>query len=78
MFKSFVNEKSFSAEITLNGTPNLKVTEDKPENFQTKKVDINVLIARAQVIKDKQYKKNIYIFIFFLSILVLVGVYLSL
>ena len=72
-----MNEKSISAEITLNGIPNLKETEDKPENFQTKKVDINVLIARAQEIKDKQYKKNTFIFIFSLSILVLVGVYLS-
>ena len=75
-----MSEKGFEAEITFNETPNLKVTEDKPlksENFQIKKVDINVLIARAQEVKDKQHKKNILIIIFSLSILLGLGIHLS-
>ena len=75
-----MSEKGFEAEISFDETPNLKVTEDKPlkpENFQIKKVDINVLIARAQEVKDKQHKKNILIFIFSLSILIGIGIHLS-
>ena len=73
-------EKGFETEITLNETPNFKATDERPlksENFRIKKVDINVLKARAQKIKDKQYKNSVIIFTFFLTILIVAGVYLT-
>ena len=57
MFKLTMNEKGFDAEITLNETPNFEVAEEKPLKMskkQSKKVDINVLKARAKSIQDKE------------------------
>ena len=73
-------EKGLDPEITLNETPNYKMTGNKPLNsidLKNKKVDINVLIARAQKLKDKQYKNSAIIFTFFLTILIVAGVYLT-
>ena len=73
-------EKSLKTEITLNETPNFKVIEERPlnkENNQTKKVDINVLKARVQRIESKEKKKNIFIFVFILTVLAVVGIYVS-
>ena len=75
-----MNEKGFEAGTTLNETPNFDVTEEKPLKYNDKKpqkVDINVLKARAQVIQDKENRKNILIFIFFVVILGTIGIYLS-
>ena len=75
-----MNEKGLEAEITFDETQNLKVTEEKslnPNNNRSKKVDINILKARAQEIQNKENRKNIFIFIFFLFILGVVGIYLS-
>ena len=66
--------------MTLNETPQLNETVDKPleTNYnQSKKVDINVLKARVQEIHSKEQKRNIFIFVFFLSALAILGVYLS-
>ena len=44
-------EKGFESEITLDETPHFGVAEEKPLKSikkQSKKVDINVLKARAQ------------------------------
>ena len=73
-------EKSLKTEITLNETPNFKVIEERrlnKENNQTKKVDINVLKARVQRIESKEKKKNIFIFVFILTVLAVVGIYVS-
>mgnify|MGYP001177585293 FL=1 len=75
-----MNEKGFESEITLDRTPNYSVTEEKPLKIskkQSKKVDINVLKARAQEIENKESRKNISIFIFFLLMLGAFGIYLS-
>ena len=75
-----MNEKGFESDITLDETPNFSVTEEKPlnqGNNQTKKVDINVLKARAQNAENKESRKNILIFIFFLIMLGVFGIYLS-
>ena len=75
-----MNEKGFESDITLDETPNFSVTEEKPFKItkkQSKKVDINVLKARAQEIENKQSRKNISIFIFFLLMLGAFGIYLS-
>ena len=75
-----MNEKGFEAEITFDETPNFEVPEEKPlksSNNQLKKVDINVLKARAQEIQNKENRKNIFIFISLLIIIGVLGVYLS-
>ena len=75
-----MSEKGFESEITLEKTPNFGVTEEKPLKIskkQSKKVDINVLKARAQEIENKESRKNISIFIFFLLMLGVFGIYLS-
>ena len=73
-------EKSLKTEITLNETPNFKVIAERPlnkENNQTKKVDINVLKARVKRIESRERKKNIFIFVFILTVLAVVGIYVS-
>ena len=75
-----MSDKGFEADISLNQTPNFEVTDEKPlksNQIKQKKVDINVLKARAQEIQDKENRKNVFIFIFFLIILGAVGIYLS-
>tara|TARA_B110000003_G_C16263385_1_gene383905 strand:+ start:327 stop:557 length:231 start_codon:yes stop_codon:yes gene_type:complete len=75
-----MNEKGFETEITLKETPNFVVTEEKPLNFEenrSKKVDINILKARAQKVQDRESRKNILTLIFFLLIIGIVGIYLS-
>jgi|TARA_B100000902_G_scaffold198279_1_gene189201 hypothetical protein len=76
-----MNDKGFDAEITLGETPNFQVAEEKPlkkTNLdRPKKVDINVLKARVQEIQNKENKKNISIFIFFLTALAFLGIFLS-
>ena len=75
-----MNDKGFESDITLDETPHFVVTEEKPlktSKKQSKKVDINVLKARAQEIENKESRKNISIFIFFLLMLGVFGIYLS-
>ncbi len=75
-----MNKKGFDAEITLNKTLEFNNSVEKPlkkEINQVKKVDINVLKARAQEAQDKENKKNISIFIVFLLALSAAGIYLS-
>ena len=75
-----MSEKGFESEITLDKTPHFGVTEEKPlkaSKKQSKKVDINILKARAQEIENKESRKNISIFIFFLLMLGVFGIYLS-
>ena len=75
-----MNEKGFEWEITLGETPHFGVTEEKPlkaSKKQSKKVDINILKARAQEIENKESRKNISIFVFFLLMLGVFGIYLS-
>ena len=79
MVKLTMFEKGLEADVSFNETPNVKDKADKP--FKNKenqiKVDINVLKARAQQLQDKENKKNIITFIFFLVLLGTVGIYLS-
>lgn len=75
-----MTEKGFEAEISLNETPNFNVAVEKPLNSdkeRIKKVDINVLKARAQEAQNKENKKNIFIFIFFLTVIASLGIVLS-
>ena len=75
-----MEEKGFDTEITLNKTPEFKVSEEKPliNNInRTKKVDINILKDRLQQIQNREQKKNISIFISFLLIIGILGIFLS-
>ena len=72
--------KGFEAEIDLRETPNLEATADKPlkqEEIQNRKVDINVLKARAKATQDKENFRNTIVIIFFLAILVAAGIFFS-
>ena len=79
MVKLNMIEKGFEADVSFNETPNVKSKADKPlkDKENQIKVDINVLKARAQQLQDKENKKNIITFIFFLVLLGTVGIYLS-
>ena len=79
MVKLTMFEKGFEADVSFNETPNVKGKADKPlkDKENQIKVDINVLKARAQQLQDKENKKNIITFIFFLVLLGTVGIYLS-
>ena len=75
-----MNEKGFEAEINLEETPNYIVSVEKPLNLEkneVKKVDINVLKARAQDIEKKEDRKNIAILFFLLLLIASIGIYLS-
>ena len=72
--------KGFEADFTLDETPDFEDAVDKPLKFEKKhikKVDINVLKARAQEIQNKENRKNIFILAFFIIALAAVGIYLS-
>ena len=75
-----MNIKGFEAEIDLRETPNLEATADKPlkqEEIQNRKVDINVLKARAKATQDKENFRNTIVIIFFLAILGAAGIFFS-
>ena len=75
-----MNNKGFSDNSTIVETPNDASIIEKPlksKENQTKKVDINVLKARAQEIQNKENRINIFIFFFLLVIVGIVGIYLS-
>jgi hypothetical protein len=62
--------KGLEAEINMDETPNLKVSDDRPlkdSNNQSKKVDINVLKARVQELQNKENKKKYFYFYFFFN-----------
>ena len=60
-------------------TPNLKTDADKPLNSSNikKRVDINVLKARAKALQDKENTRNTIIIIFFLISLGGAGIFFS-
>ena len=64
----------------MDATPKTINDADKPlksEETLNKRVDINVLKARAQDAQNKENRKNILIFVFFLISLGAIGIYLS-
>ena len=80
MFKSVMNNKGFEAEVDLQETPNLEMVAEKPlnsEEIRKRRVDINVLKARAKAIQDKENFKNTTIVIIFLLIIGAIGIYFS-
>ena len=64
----------------INETSKIIDDADKPlktDEIKNKKVDINVLKARAQAIQDKEYRKNTFYLILFVIVLGVVGIYFS-
>ena len=75
-----MNNKGFSETSAIVETPNNVSIIEKPlksKENQSRKVDINVLKARAQEIQNRENRKNIFIFFFLLVIVGIVGIYLS-
>ena len=75
-----MSNKGFEAEVDLQETPNLGATADKPLKAQknlSKRVDINVLKARAKAIQDKENTKNTIVIIFFLITIGAAGIFFS-
>ena len=73
-------KKSFEANVLFKETPNLTKNADEPlisTDIENKRVDINVLKARAKSIQDKENIKNTIIIVFFLIALVATGIYFS-
>lgn len=74
-----MENKGFVGKTSENET--LFVEDNFKKPFKSKdnqrKVDINILKARAQEIQNKENRKNISIFIFSLLVLVALAVYLS-
>ena len=73
-------DKGFEADLALDETPGSEDAADKPLKFDKKhigKVDINVLKARAHEIQNKENRKNLFILLFFLIALGVLGIYLS-
>ena len=75
-----MTNKGFEAEVDLQETPNLEAIADKPlkqEEIQNRKVDINVLKARAKATQDKENFRNTSVIIFFLAALGAAGIFFS-
>ena len=75
-----MSNKGFEAEVNLEETPNLQETAEKPlksNKLQNKRVDINVLKARAKAIQDKENTKTTLIIICFVIAFGSVGIYMT-
>ena len=73
-------KKGINVDFQAEEIPSQSKRYDKSSNLnerRPKKVDINELKARAQEIENRESRKNISIFIFFLVILGTIGIYLS-
>ena len=79
MFKSVMRDKGF-AENTNVETPNDVGLTKKPLNpyyNRPKRVDINILKTKLQEHQNKEFKKNMIVFLSFLIGLGSLGIYLS-
>ena len=75
-----MNNKGFADRKIDVETPNDVSNAEKPlksETISSSRVDINVLKARVQEAQNKESKKNLTIFAFFLAVLGFLGIYLS-
>lgn len=75
-----MSQKGFETNINIDETLNFDTIDKKPLGYndqRPKKVDINVLKARAKEVQDKENRKNIFIFVFFLVTLAIIGIYFS-
>ena len=68
-------EKIISTEI--NDLPSLTTTEKNKEISSSGRVDINILLNRARKIKEKETKINLVFTGLMLSLIFIVGIFLS-
>ena len=76
-----MNDNVLEPKINSKKTADFKVTDENLLNSginNNTRVDINVLKARVQAAQDIENKRNVFIFIFFLIILGIIGIYFSL
>ena len=76
-----MSTEGFDANFNLQETPNLKEAAEKPlkdEDNIIKRVDINILRARAKAIQDKEDIKNRFIIIFFVLAFGATGIFFTL
>ena len=75
-----MSKKGFEANMISEETPKSSQSAEKPLNklkIETKRVDINVLKARAKAVEDKENIKNKIIFFFFVMVFGAAGIYFS-
>ena len=75
-----MNDKGFTEHETNNDTPNdISITEKplNPKLNRLPRVDINVLKSKLQEFENKEFRKNLIIFISFVLGLGSLGIYLS-
>ena len=75
-----MENKGFKEKTATNETLYVEDNFKKPletDVNKQRKVDINILKARAQEIQNKENRKNISIFIFSLLVVVALAIYLS-
>ncbi len=75
-----MNFKGFEASVDLRETPNPKQIAEKPLKVKdklTKRVDINILRARAKAIQDRENSKNRFIIIFFIIAFGAIGIFFT-
>tara|TARA_B100000941_G_C28250332_1_gene421180 strand:- start:400 stop:630 length:231 start_codon:yes stop_codon:yes gene_type:complete len=75
-----------SSNDFIKNTDNIKISKDvnvseKPLNsnkISSGRVDINILKSKLDAEQNKEFRKNIFIFLFCVFLLGIIGVYLSL
>ena len=75
-----MDNKGFDGKTSMNKTLYIEDNFKKPliqEVNKHRKVDINILKARAQEVQNKENRKNIIIFVFSLLVLISLALYLS-
>ena len=80
MIKYSMNNKGFEVDQTMSETPDTLNVSKKPlktNEPKTPRVDINVLKSKLQKNEEKQFKKNMAVFISFVAGIGAIGIYLS-
>ena len=75
-----MENKGFEADQAVLETPDTLIVSEKPlktNESRTPRVDINVLKSKLQKNEEKQFKKNLAVFISFAAGLGALGIYLS-
>ena len=75
-----MDNKGFADNQNSVETPNDVVVTEKPlksQQIRPERVDINVLKSKLQETENKEFRKNVIIFISFLVAIGTLGIYLS-
>ena len=75
-----MENKGFEVDQAVLETPDTLIVSEKPlktNESRTPRVDINVLKSKLQKNEEKQFKKNLAVFVSFVAGLGALGIYLS-